>query len=139
MIRVNPTSIVSFLFPPWCCLSSCRRHHAATSCHASFSWSQDKLAASASSSGNTSSRRFPSRAKIEALNLHHRHRPPSPYCLTPTIHYYKKIISTLVTLPTTQPHLHFSSSLARAPRHRSSTRSYRSLSPLSHVHHPSTQ
>jgi hypothetical protein len=33
--------------------------------------------------------------------------------LTPTLHYYKKVISTLVTLLTTQPCLHFVSSLVR--------------------------
>jgi hypothetical protein len=41
--------------------------------------------------------------------------------LTSTLHFYKKIISTLVTLPITQSRLYFASSLVRAPRHRSST------------------
>jgi hypothetical protein len=51
-IHVSPTSIVSFFFPLWCRLSSGRRCHTATSCHTSFPWSQDDLAASFSSSGN---------------------------------------------------------------------------------------
>jgi hypothetical protein len=42
--------------------------------------------------------------------------------LTPTLHYYKNVISTLTTISITQPRLHFVSSLARAPCHRSSTR-----------------
>jgi hypothetical protein len=53
-----------------------------------------------------------SRAKIKALNSHHRHRPPSLDRLTPTLHCYKKVISTLVTLLTTQSCLYFASSLA---------------------------
>jgi hypothetical protein len=40
--------------------------------------------------------------------------------LSPSI-TIKKIISTLTTFPTIQPHLHFTSFLARAPRHQSST------------------
>jgi hypothetical protein len=51
------------------------------------------------------------------LNLHFRHWPPSPDHPISTIHYYKKIISTLVTLSTTQLCLYFASSLARAPRY----------------------
>jgi hypothetical protein len=81
----------------------------------------------------------PSQAKTEALNPHHRGRLPSPNRLTPILHCYKKIISTLTTLRTTQPRLYFASSIARAPWHRSSTRHRRSLSPLSHSHHPSAQ
>jgi hypothetical protein len=137
--RISQTSVVSSLSPPLCRLSSGRRRHATASCYASFPWSQDELAASASSSDTTLSRRLPSRAETEALNLHHRHQPPSPDRLTPTLHCYKKVISTLATLPTTQPHLYFVSSLARAPCHRSSTRHHRSLSPSSHSHHPFTQ
>jgi hypothetical protein len=93
-----------------------------TPCHASFPWSQDELTASTSPSGNVSSHRLPSRAKIEALNLHHYRRSPSLDRPTLTLHCYKKVISTLVTLPITQPHLHFTSSLARAQRQWSSTR-----------------
>jgi hypothetical protein len=70
-----------------------------------------------------------SQNKTEALNLHHHCRPLSPDKPTPT---------TLVTLPTTQPRLHFASSLARAPCHWSNTRCHRSLSPPSHTHRPST-
>jgi hypothetical protein len=73
--------------------------HAVTSCHASFPLSQEELAASVSSSGNTSSRRFQSRAEIEALNPHHRCRLSSLNCPTLNIHCYKKFISTLTTLP----------------------------------------
>jgi hypothetical protein len=58
---------------------------------------------------------------------------------TPTLYCYKKIISTLVTLHTTQPHLQFASSLGRASLHRSSTRCRCSLSLSSHVHRPSAQ
>jgi hypothetical protein len=136
-ICVSPTSVVSSLSPPQCRLSSGWRRHAAVSCHAFFSWSQDNLTASASSSGNASSHRLPSWVEIEALNPHHCHRPPSLDRLTPTLYCYKKFISTLVTLPTTQLRLHFVSSLARAPHHRSSTSYRHSLTPLSHTHRPS--
>jgi hypothetical protein len=98
-----------------------------TLCHASFSWSQDELTASTSPSGNVSSHRLPSRVKTEALNLHHCRRPPSLDRPTLILHCYKKVISTLVTLSITQPHLHFTSSLARAQRQRSSTRHCRFL------------
>jgi hypothetical protein len=125
--------------PPQCHLSSDQHHHAAVSCHASFSWSQDELAASGSSSSDASSRRLLSWAKIEALNLHHHHRPPSPDHPTPTLHCYKNVISTLITFITTQLHLHFISSLTRAPCHQSFTRRYRSFSLPSHNHRPSTQ
>jgi hypothetical protein len=80
-----------------------------------------------------------SQTKIEALNPHHRYRPPSADSLTPIIHCYKKIILTLATLPTTQPCLHFASSLARASHHWSFTHPHRSLSPPSHAHRPSAQ
>jgi hypothetical protein len=56
----------------------------------------------------------PSQVKTEALNLHHHHHPPSLNSPTPTLYCYKKVISTLITLPTTQLCLHFTSSLARA-------------------------
>jgi hypothetical protein len=95
-IHVSPTDIFSSLSPPSCCLSSSRRRHATSTCHASFPRSQDDLAASASS------RRLSSRVKIETLNPHYRHRPPSLDHPTPTLHCYKKIISILVILPITQ-------------------------------------
>jgi hypothetical protein len=136
-IHVSPTGVVSSLSPPLWCLSSGRRRHSAVPYHGSFPWSQDELAASASSYGNASSCRLLSRAETEALNLHHRRWPPFPYCPTPTLHCYKKIISILITLPTTQLRLHFASSLARTPRHRSSTHCHRSLSPLPHAHRSS--
>jgi hypothetical protein len=123
--------------PPWCRLSSDQRHHAITPCHASFPLSQDELTASASSSGNTLSCRLPSRAETEALNPHHRRQSPSLNRSTPTLHCYNKAILTLATLPTTQPHLYFTSFLARAPHHQSSTHRYHSLSLPSHTHHPS--
>jgi hypothetical protein len=63
----------------------------------------------------------------------------SPDSPTITLHCYKKVISILPTLPITQPHLHFASSLARASHHRSSTRRHRSLSLSSHAHHLSAQ
>jgi hypothetical protein len=137
-ISVSPISIVSSIFPPRCHLSYGRRRHIVTPCHTSFSLNQDELATSASSSGNASSCSLSSRVKIEALNLHHHSRPPTLDHPTPTLHCYKKIISTMATLPTTQPRLYFTSSLARAPHHQSSTHCYHSLSPMSHAHHPST-
>jgi hypothetical protein len=138
-IYVSPTDIVSSLFPLQYRPSSGRRRHTVAQCHIFFLLSQDELADSASSFGNTSPRRLPSQPETEALNLHHHSRPPSLHHLTPTLHYYKKIISILVTLPTTQSHFHFISSIARAPHHRSSTHHRRSLLPLSHVHRPSVQ
>jgi hypothetical protein len=75
----------------------------------------------------------------KTLNPHHRRQPPSLDNPTPTLHCYKKVISTLVTLPATQSRLHFPSSLARAPRYRSFTHFRRSLSPLSHGYRPSAQ
>jgi hypothetical protein len=107
--------------------------------HASFPLSQDDLAASPSSSGNALSYHLPSQAETKALNLHHRHRLPSLDHLIPTLYYYKKIILTLITLLTTQSCLYFTSSLASALPHRSSTHRHRSLSPLSHAHHSSIQ
>jgi hypothetical protein len=131
-ICINLTGIVSTLFPPRCCLSSGRHCHAVVPCHACFPFSQDELIASASSSSNTLSGRIPSRATP----------PPQatlPRPLTPTLQCYKKIISNLTTLHTTQLHLHFASSLPRAPRHRSSTSRSCSLSPPPHTYYPSAQ
>jgi hypothetical protein len=98
-IRVTPTDVVSSLSPPRCRLFSIWRFHAAAPCHTSFSLSQDKLAASASSSGNALSRRLCSQAEIETLNSYHRGRLPSLNRLTPTLQCYKKIISILCILP----------------------------------------
>jgi hypothetical protein len=125
-IHVSPTSVVSSISPPRCRLSSSRCRHAVTSCHTSFPLSQDELAASASSYSNTLSRRLPSRVETEAFNLHHHRTLPFLDHPTLTLDYYKKIISTLVTLSTTQPRRHFVSSLARTPRHRSFTHRRRS-------------
>jgi hypothetical protein len=94
---------------------------------------------SETTSTNASPCRLPSRAKTKAMNLHHRHRPPSMDRLTSTLHYYKKVMSILVTLSTTQPRLYFALSIARAPKHRSSTRCRRSLSPSSYADRPSPQ
>jgi hypothetical protein len=138
-IRISPTDFVSSLSPPWCHLSSDWCRYSTASCHASFIWSQDELVTSTSSSSNASFRRLTSQAKIEVLNPHLCHRPPSLYHLTPTFHCYKKVTSTLTTLYITQPRLHFSSSQARAPHHQSSTRRCRSLLPPSHAHRPSAQ
>jgi hypothetical protein len=88
--RVSPTDIVSSLSPPRCRLSSGRCHHVATSCHASFSLSQDELAAFVLSSNNASSHRLPSRAETKALNLYHCCQPPFPNHPTSTLHCYKK-------------------------------------------------
>jgi hypothetical protein len=138
-IRVNPTGVVCSLSPPRCRRFFDRRRYTITPCHASFSLSQDKLTASASSSDNASSHRLPSRVKTEVLNPHHCCRLPTPGRPTLTLYCYKKIISTLVTLPTTQLCLHFVPSLARVPRHQSSTSHRRSLSPMYHIHCPSAQ
>jgi hypothetical protein len=81
----------------------------------------------------------PLRSKMEALNPHHRRTLPFPDRPTLTLYCYKKTISTLVTLSTTQQCLHFVSSLARAPHHRSSTHHRHFLSSLSRAHHPSAQ
>jgi hypothetical protein len=86
-----------------------------------------------------SSRDIPSRAEIETLNLHHSRRQLSPDLSTHTLHWHNNIISILVNLPTTQPRLLFTSSLARAPHHRSSIRRRRFLSSSSHVYRLSTQ
>jgi hypothetical protein len=136
-IHVSPTDIVSSLSPPWYCLSSGRRRHTVTPCHASFPLSQDELAISTSSSSNVLSRRLSSRAETKILNSHHRRKLSSLNHPTHTLYCYKKIISTLTTLSTTQTRLHFTSSLARTPRHWSSTHLYRSLSPMSYAHRSS--
>jgi hypothetical protein len=138
-ICVNLTGVLFSLSPPQQCLSLGRHRHSATPCHVSFPWSQDELVASGSSTCNASSRLLPSRAKTEALNPHHWRQPSSLYRLTYTLHCYKKFISTLTTPPTTHLHLHFASSLARAPCHRSSTHRRRSLSLPSHTHRPFAQ
>jgi hypothetical protein len=137
-ICVSLTSVISALCPPRCRLSFGRRHHAAALWHTSFPWSQNELVTFASSFDNASSRRLLSWAEIEALNPHHHCRPPSSDHLTLTLYCYKKVISTLTIFPITRPHLHFASSLARAPHNRSSTHRHHSLSPLSHTHHPSS-
>jgi hypothetical protein len=93
----------------------------------------------ASSSGNASFRCLPSLAETKTLNLHHRCRPASSNRLTPTLHWYKKVIPTLATPLTTQSCLYFASSLTRAPCHRSSSPYHRSLSLPAHAHRPSTQ
>jgi hypothetical protein len=138
-IRASPIGVVSSLSPPRWRLSSGRHHHTVAPCHTSFPLSQDELSTSASSSSNDLSRHLPSRVKTEALNPHHRCRLPSSNLSTPTLHCYKNIISTLATLPTTQPCLHFASFLARAPCYRSSTHRRRSLSLLPHTHRRSAQ
>jgi hypothetical protein len=137
--RISPIGIISSLFPLRYCLSSDRCHHAVTLGHASFSLSQDELAASALFSSNALSYRLPSRAETETLNPHHHHRLLSSDRLTLILHCYKKIISTLVILPTTQSCLYFTFSLVRVPCHRSSIHHCHSISLPSHVHYPSAQ
>jgi hypothetical protein len=104
-----------------------------------FPLNQDEFAASVLSFGNASSSHLTSQAETKALNPHHHSWSPSSDRPTPTLHCYKKIISTMITLPTTQSHLYFASSLTRAPHHQSSTRRCHSLLSLSHAHRPSTQ
>jgi hypothetical protein len=98
--RVISTDVVASLFPPQCQLSSDWHHHTATSCHAFFPLSQNKLATSTLSFDNASFHRLPFWVETKALNLYHRYQPPSSDCPTPTLQCYKNIISTLVTLPT---------------------------------------
>jgi hypothetical protein len=106
-------------------------------CHASFPWSEDEIAAFTSFFDNASFHRLPSRVEIEVLNSHYRRRLPSPDRPTPTLHCYKRIISTLTTFPTTLSRLYFASSLTRAPHHWSSIRHCRSLSSrLTHIASP---
>jgi hypothetical protein len=105
-----------------------------TSCHTSFPWSQDEFAVSISFFSNSSSRRLTSRAETEILNPHYRRRPPSPDRRTPSLHCFKKVILILVTLTITQLCLHFTSSLARASLHQSSTCHRRFISLMSHAH-----
>jgi hypothetical protein len=128
--RVNLTGVISSISSLRCRLSSGWRRQAATPCHTSFPSSQDELTTSASSSGDASSCRLPSRAETEVLNLHHRHWPPSSAikkssqpCHSP----HHSIVSPFYLL------------LARASCHQSFTRHRCSLSPSSYAHHPSTQ
>jgi hypothetical protein len=121
-------AFISYLSSPRCRLSSDRRHHAVVPYHTYFPLSQDELAVSVSSSSNTSSRRLPSRAKTKVLNPYHHHNLPFPDRLSTSTTAIKKIISTLITIRTAQPRLHFGFN----NRHRS-------LSPLSHGHRLSTQ
>jgi hypothetical protein len=86
--------------------------------HTYFPLSQHELAASASFFDNVLSRRLPSQVKIKALNPH----PTLLESSDSHCHCYKKIISTLSILPTTQSRLYFTSSLAKASHHQSSTR-----------------
>jgi hypothetical protein len=60
--------------------------------------------------------------------------PPST-----SLHCYKKVISTLATLHTTQLCLYFTFSLIRASCHQSSTHHRHSLSPSFHAHRSSAQ
>jgi hypothetical protein len=138
-IHVSLTGVVSSLFPLWFRLASDRCRHAVVPFHASFPWNQDELATSTSSFSNASSHCLPSQAKTEVLNPYQHHRPPSSDRLTPTLHLYKKFISTLDNLLTTQPRLCFASCLAKAPRHWSSTCHRCSLSLSSHAYRPSAQ
>jgi hypothetical protein len=131
--RVNLTDVVSSLFSPRCRISSSQRRHTVAPYHVSFTFSQDELTASVSSFGNALSRHLLSRVKTKTLNLHHHCSLPSPNYLTLTLYYYKKIISILDTLLTTQTYINFISLLARASRHQSFNHRHRSLSPWSHV------
>jgi hypothetical protein len=89
---INRVHFLNFssLSPHWYRLSSSRCHHAAMPCHISFTLSKDELAASASSFIDASSCHLPSRAKTDALNSHHRRRPPSPAVWLPLSTTIKK-------------------------------------------------
>jgi hypothetical protein len=136
-ICVSPTDVVSSISPPQCHLSSGQCRHATVPYHTSFPLRQDELDASTSSFDNASSYRLPSRVKINVLYLHHHRRPSFSDRPTLIFYYYRKVISILITLLTTQSCLYFVSSLARAPHHWSSTCRHRSLSTLFQLHHPS--
>jgi hypothetical protein len=137
-ICVSPTDVVSSLSSFRCRLSSDRHCHAvcrvALRSHGAKTSSLLPLHLPATLCPVVSSR-----VETEALNLHHRRRPPSSDRSTPTLHSYKNVISTLVTLSTTQARLHFASSLARASHHWSSTRHRHSLLLSSHAHRLSAQ
>jgi hypothetical protein len=122
-----------FSLPSTACHSSHRHLHAVVLCHASFPLSQDEPALPPL---RLLTMLHPVASPLEP---YHRRWPPSSDCPIPTLYRYKKVISTLVTLSTTQPYLNFSSSLSRAPRHWSSTCRRRSLSPSSHTYRPSVQ
>jgi hypothetical protein len=62
-ICVNPIGVISFLSPPWCCLSSGWCHNVVAPYRASFPWSQDEFAVSALYFDNASSHHLPSRAE----------------------------------------------------------------------------
>jgi hypothetical protein len=79
--------------PLWCHLSSDQCHHAAASCHDSFTLSQDELVASTSSSSNASSHHLPSRVETKVLNPHHRRRLHSLDRPTSILYCYKKILN----------------------------------------------
>jgi hypothetical protein len=100
-IRLSPIGIVSSISSLRCRLSSDQRRHATTPYYASFLLSQDKFVVSASSFDNASSCRLPSRAETNVLNLHRRRQLRLSDHLTHTLYYYRKVISTLTTLPTT--------------------------------------
>jgi hypothetical protein len=75
----------------------------------SFLLSKDELTASASSFGNGLSHRLPSWAKTKTLHLHNHCKLPFSDRPTRSLYCYKKIISILVILPTTQSRLYFTS------------------------------
>jgi hypothetical protein len=98
--------------------------------------SQDELAVSASSSNNALSHHLSSRGETETLNPYRCCKAILSDRSTFTLHSIaiKKDYSILITLLITQPHLHFTSCLDRAPRHQRSTyRCHLSL-PLSNAH-----
>jgi hypothetical protein len=94
-IFISPTSVVSFLSPPRCHISSCQHRHVAAPCHASFSWSQIRARCLCFIFNNTSFCCLLSWVKTKILNSHHHRRLPSSNSLTLTLQYYKKIILNL--------------------------------------------
>jgi hypothetical protein len=59
---------------------------------------------------------LPLSSQNQVLNPHHHSNPPFPACPTPNFHCYKKIISIMITLSTTQQCLYFASSIAKISR-----------------------
>jgi hypothetical protein len=128
-IRVSPTGIVSSFFSVLPLIRLTLSHHRVVSRFLSIElrWAHCLRSSPPLSSWNRSIKSvLPLQATL-------------PDCPTSTLQCYKKIISTLITLSITQSYLHFTSFIARAPRHRISICQCYSLSLLSHTHRPSAQ
>jgi hypothetical protein len=137
-IRDSPTCVISFVSPP-----QCRLRWPTSPCHRVVQHFLPMEPRQACCLRFILRQRFILPPPLSSRNRSIEFAPLSlatlSDCLTPTLHCYKKVISTFVTLTITQPCLNFASSLARAPRHWSSTHRRHSLSPSSYTHFPSAQ